>query len=126
MVEGEEKNCPRCAETVKQAARVCRYCGHDFERETRRSDPTNRLLVKLIGVSVVVLIGLSIMLAAKTSYEESISELYTAVDTYGGASGLTRSSAEELAQTMAKNGGMSVREARHAIAQSLRTSGKVR
>ena len=29
--EAETKVCPRCAETVKAAAVVCRYCGHEFE-----------------------------------------------------------------------------------------------
>ncbi|KAA1003447.1 zinc ribbon domain-containing protein [Paraburkholderia panacisoli] len=28
------KDCPQCAETVKGAARICRYCGHNFEPAT--------------------------------------------------------------------------------------------
>jgi Uncharacterised protein family UPF0547 len=27
----DTKTCPACAETVKAAARVCRFCGHQFE-----------------------------------------------------------------------------------------------
>jgi hypothetical protein len=30
------KRCPDCAETVRAAARVCRYCGFRFESETGR------------------------------------------------------------------------------------------
>lgn len=26
----QEKVCPRCAETVKAAAQICRFCGHEF------------------------------------------------------------------------------------------------
>jgi hypothetical protein len=31
----ETKICPDCAESVKAAARVCRFCGHRFEQSTR-------------------------------------------------------------------------------------------
>jgi hypothetical protein len=27
---GRVKDCPECAETVKSAARTCRFCGHKF------------------------------------------------------------------------------------------------
>lgn len=33
----ELKTCPECAESVKAAARVCRFCGHRFEKQ---SSPT--------------------------------------------------------------------------------------
>ncbi len=26
----DEKTCPKCAEQVKAAAKVCRFCGHEF------------------------------------------------------------------------------------------------
>lgn len=29
---GRVKDCPQCAETVKSAAKVCRFCGHSFAR----------------------------------------------------------------------------------------------
>jgi predicted Zn-ribbon and HTH transcriptional regulator len=32
-----EKICPRCAETVKVAAAVCRFCGHEFDTGNIRS-----------------------------------------------------------------------------------------
>jgi NAD(P)-dependent dehydrogenase (short-subunit alcohol dehydrogenase family) len=30
------KNCPECAETLKEAARVCRFCGHRFDAGEER------------------------------------------------------------------------------------------
>ena len=29
--EIKEKTCPKCAEDVKKAAVICRFCGHNFE-----------------------------------------------------------------------------------------------
>ena len=28
---GKMRKCPQCAELVKYGARVCRYCGHEFD-----------------------------------------------------------------------------------------------
>ena len=30
IASGEHKKCPRCAETVKADALVCKHCGHEF------------------------------------------------------------------------------------------------
>ena len=32
LASGESKICPQCAETVKAAALICRFCGHKFEQ----------------------------------------------------------------------------------------------
>jgi len=37
----EMKTCPRCAEEVKAAAQVCRFCGHSFEAVTEETMPTS-------------------------------------------------------------------------------------
>jgi len=33
----DTKPCPRCAERVKKAAAVCRFCGHEFEPEPEQA-----------------------------------------------------------------------------------------
>lgn len=30
--ELDTKDCPQCAEAIKSAAKICRFCGHEFER----------------------------------------------------------------------------------------------
>lgn len=34
MPPADEKTCPQCAETVKKAAIVCRFCGYQFQTKT--------------------------------------------------------------------------------------------
>ncbi|WP_367314451.1 zinc ribbon domain-containing protein [Burkholderia gladioli] len=33
----DEKQCPQCAESVKYAAKVCRFCGHQFGDSSRQA-----------------------------------------------------------------------------------------
>jgi len=35
IAAAETKACPRCAETIKRAAVVCRFCGHEFEQSVQ-------------------------------------------------------------------------------------------
>ncbi|MFG1414062.1 zinc ribbon domain-containing protein [Xanthobacter sp. VTT E-85241] len=43
------KTCPKCAETIKRAARVCRFCGYSFEKELSiKSSPSQYLGVPYV------------------------------------------------------------------------------
>jgi len=35
IADSKEKDCPMCAEKIKVAALVCRFCGHKFEGEAQ-------------------------------------------------------------------------------------------
>ena len=37
----ETKTCPDCAETIKAAAKVCRFCGHRFEPAYSTQNPAS-------------------------------------------------------------------------------------
>jgi len=45
--EGVIKKCPQCAEMVKSEAKICRYCGYNFEQEKGKEGPT--LADRLMG-----------------------------------------------------------------------------
>ncbi len=58
----DERACPRCAETIKAAARQCRYCGFrlggapfDLSRPSEKRDLTFRSVVALTGVLLLAM-----------------------------------------------------------------------
>ena len=64
----EGKACPRCAETVKAAARVCRYCQFEFEAPALEGSggsaapPTDRQAAPAGDRSMVVLVAIAVVL----------------------------------------------------------------
>lgn len=63
IVEAGEKKCPQCAEIVKAEARICRFCGHDFETAAS-SIATEAITSKAkgngVGKGCLVLLGILI------------------------------------------------------------------
>lgn len=60
---GELKSCPRCAEEVKQAALICRYCNYQFpigNQDGKVGNPEWRAAKYVVGVFVLLFIGLLI------------------------------------------------------------------
>ena len=75
-MNSDEKVCPRCAETVKAAALVCRFCGHEFSgtyqpsRAERRQAEAKHAAVterpkssagQAVGIGCLVLLGLAVL-----------------------------------------------------------------
>lgn len=40
LAKEPEKNCPKCAEHVKKAATICRFCGHEFKATDTHNNKT--------------------------------------------------------------------------------------
>lgn len=68
------KSCPDCAETVQQAARVCRYCGYEFDSE-RNAGADDAPIAKrpfsfgwtMVALAAATLLVLVIMASASPS-----------------------------------------------------------
>lgn len=54
-----DKTCPRCAETVKAAAAVCKHCGFAFAGTA--ASPSSRKLLKGFGIAGAVIVGLVVI-----------------------------------------------------------------
>lgn len=64
MIEADEKTCPRCAETVKAAAQVCRFCGFDFASAPRIVADESDLLSNFNPSGAQVLKMLAVVIGA--------------------------------------------------------------
>lgn len=58
----DEKPCPRCAETIKSAAVVCKHCGYDFHATASVKPAEKKSKIgKIIGYIALGFIGLIIL-----------------------------------------------------------------
>jgi uncharacterized protein UPF0547 len=102
MDTSTDKVCPRCAETVRGPARVCRYCGHEFFPKDGRPEPGPKAARSTapaqlaLAVIVVVLVGVAVWtlvpgLAPLSDSQQSWCESHAAdVGIQGDALGLPR------------------------------------
>ncbi|MCU0270447.1 MAG: hypothetical protein MUF83_17615 [Acidimicrobiales bacterium] len=80
------KTCPRCAEEIKEAAAVCRYCGHEFASppavvpsqpvERRRRGPGLGLRILIAVVAIAVGIGGALLWQELTNDEAASVSAY--------------------------------------------------
>jgi len=45
----DSKTCPKCAESIKKAARVCRFCGHPFPESDFIVPTASRTLAEIVA-----------------------------------------------------------------------------
>lgn len=68
----DTKTCPECAEEVKSAAKVCRYCGHRFDAQPASAPAKKkRSLLKDTMVAILLVLGAGIFFAAIQNEEPS-------------------------------------------------------
>jgi hypothetical protein len=58
-MKADEKSCPQCAETIKKAATICRYCGYRFSpEELARQKKADSRRVAWGCLPIIVIVGL--------------------------------------------------------------------
>ena len=80
----EMKVCPRCAESVKQEAEICRYCRFDFAKDNKRADPKRKNRIKALSLILTIFFIVGIVIYAKESYESSQREMQRILNLHGG------------------------------------------
>jgi hypothetical protein len=56
-----EKVCPDCAETVLEAAALCRFCGHRFESNPLRSNSPAGGGMRVAALVLLMIFGVALM-----------------------------------------------------------------
>ncbi len=85
----DTKICPMCAEEVKAAARICRFCGHKFEFQEGMTDPIEkvkdernieRLLKTLNESDDIAIRAVALDDLARSDYEDLRSVLHKTIE----------------------------------------------
>jgi hypothetical protein len=77
-MKSDEKICPQCAETIKKAALVCKYCGHQFsaqdiaEQRKRDSRAGNIGCLGILGI-IALIVSCSVITTKQSTNSSSAS-----------------------------------------------------